>query len=90
MTKQKNSVIDKEQYKHYLIEEVETLRKENDTLKRKLNILQTKYETLIEIQEAEDCYTCVCGKVTECNCKHLGYLKHHLIDVEKLNTLWID
>jgi len=90
MTKQKNQAVDKEQYKHYLIDEVETLRKENDTLKRKLNILQTKYETLIEIQEAEDCYTCLCGKVTECNCKHLGYLKQHLIDVEKLNTLWID
>lgn len=88
----KTQTIDKEQYKHYLIDEVETLKKENDTLKRKLNTLQTSYEKLIEIQEAEDCYTCVCGKVTECNCKHMGYLKHNLnrIDIEDLNTIWID
>ena len=62
MTKQKNQAVDKEQYKHYLIDEVETLKKEvetlmmqilsvkkeNDTLKRKLNILQTKYDKSIE------------------------------------------
>ena len=62
MTKQKNYVIDKEQYKHYLIDEVESLKKEVetlmmqilsvkkeiDTLKRKLNILQTKYDKSIE------------------------------------------
>ena len=65
MTKQKNRIIDKEQYKHYLIDEVETLRKENDTLKRNLNILQTKYDKSIKAQEAEDCYTCVCGVVTQ-------------------------
>ena len=29
MTKQKNQAVDKEQYKHYLIDEVETLKKES-------------------------------------------------------------
>ena len=70
MKKQKNPVINKELYKHYLIDEVETLRKENDKLKKNLTVLQTKYEKIIEVQEAEDCYTCVCGMVKECNCKH--------------------
>ena len=31
MTKQKNQAVDKEQYKHYLIDEVETLKKEVET-----------------------------------------------------------
>ena len=87
---QQHHVIDKEKYKHYLIDEVETIRKENDKLKRNLNLLQQKYEKIVEVQEAEDCDTCICGMVTECNCKHMGYLKHNLnrIDLEYLNNLW--
>lgn len=89
MKKPKNTVIDKDQYKHYLIDEIETLRKENDKLKRNLTVLQMKYEKIIEVQEAEDCYTCVCGMVAKCNCKHMGYLKQRLTDIEKLNSMWI-
>ena len=40
MKKQKNPVINKELYKHYLIDEVETLRKENTVLKELLHKLQ--------------------------------------------------
>ena len=93
MKKQKNSVVDKEQYKEYkqyLIDEAAFLRNENDKLVKQLSILQIKYNKIIEVQETEDCYTCVCGIVTQCNCKHLGYLKQELnrIDLETLNNLW--
>ena len=90
MKKQKNSVVDKEQYKHYLIDEVELLRNENDKLVKQLSILQTKYNKIMDVQESEDCYTCVCGLATKCNCKHLRYLKQKLnrIDLKTLNDLW--
>ena len=90
MKKQTNPVIDKEHYKHYLMDEIEALKKDNLNLKQKLNDLQMKYNKIIEVQETEDCYTCVCGVATQCNCKHLGYLQQALnrIDVKELNTMW--
>ena len=81
--------MDKEQCWSTLINEVEALRKTNDQLQRNLNRLQKKYKRLVEAQEAEDCYTCVCGMVTQCNCKHMGYLKPKLIDLDKLNNMWV-
>ena len=48
MKKQKNPVINKEQYKHYLINEVEILKQENQTLK------QTIVNVLTEIEELKD------------------------------------
>jgi len=83
-------VADKKQYKYYLINEIESLQNENTKLLKQLNILQTKYNKIIEVQETEDCYTCVCGQVAQCNCKHLGYLKQRLIliDTEKLDSMW--
>ena len=95
MKKQTNPVIDKEHYKHYLMDEIEALKKDNLNLKQKLNDLQMKYDKIIKVQETEDCYTCVCGAVTQCNCKHLGYLKQALNrsdwripKIEQLNTMW--
>ena len=66
MKKQQHHVIDKEQFKHYLLDEVKALQNENSKLTQQLNTLQTKYEQLITIQEA-----------AECNGKHLGYLNHN-------------
>lgn len=80
MGKPKKLVIDENQYEQYLIEEVDNLKKENSILKRNLDILQIQYEKIVEVQEAEDCYTCVCGMVAECNCKHMGNLKYKLKD----------
>ena len=48
MRNQKNQAVDKEQYKHYLIDEVEILKQENQTLK------QTIVNVLIEIEELKD------------------------------------
>jgi len=92
MRKSKNPSVDKEQYKHYLIDEIELLKKANDELTKANDALTLTIKKLLEVYEAEDCYTCVCGKVTKCNCKHLGYVKQKLlgaIDIEKLNSMWI-
>ena len=40
MAKKKSNIIDKEHYRHYLMDEVETLRKENTILKELLHKLQ--------------------------------------------------
>jgi len=87
MKNPKNSVRNEKQYKKPF-DEIKTLQKENDKLKENLNRLQKKYEKIIEVYESEDCYTCICGLVTECNCRHLGYLKQNLIDMNKNNSTW--
>ncbi len=46
MPKKKNT-IDKDQYKHYLIDRVEILTNENDTLRKQLQDLQKEYNHLI-------------------------------------------
>jgi len=70
--------INKDQYKHYLIDTVEILTKENGLLQEQLNQLQTEYNILFNdwridrMDDPNDCYKCICGKVSECNCYHLG------------------
>ncbi len=78
MKKQMNLVPNKEHSTRYLMNKVDALMKDNINLRQKLNDLQTKYDKIIEVQETEDYYTCICGAVKQCNCKHLGDLKQAL------------
>ena len=42
---------------------------------KSLNLKIATLERIIEEQKEElavDCWTCTCGLVTECNCKHMG------------------
>ena len=47
MAKKDNIVIDKKQYKHYLIDTVELLTQENKSLKQQLDDLTKDYNHLI-------------------------------------------
>lgn len=70
--------INKDQYKHYLIDTVDTLTKENESLQEQINKLQDEYNILFNdwrierIADPNECYKCTCGKVSSCNCYHLG------------------
>ena len=47
MKNQKNSVIDKDLYKHWLIDEIETLRHENAELRNQIEILKKQLKQSI-------------------------------------------
>ena len=50
---------------------------------RKTN--QALYKELEELRQ--DCYKCVCGVATACNCKHLGLLPKHLTNFPERDNL---
>jgi len=66
---------------------LENLKKENEDLKDELGqlvdkflLLEKDYNTLFNdwridrLDDPNDCYKCVCGMVSECNCYHKGLL----------------
>ena len=68
---------------------LENLKKENETLKDELEqlvdkflLLENDYNTLFNdwklerkiLNDPDDCYKCVCGVATNCNCYHKGLL----------------
>jgi len=58
--------------------QLEQLQKENTLLREKLEQSEKEYNILFndwridQIANADECYRCTCGKVSECNCYHLG------------------
>lgn len=76
--KQKNH-INKEEYKHYLIDTVNILTQENESLREQLKTLEKDYNTIFNdwrvdrVSDPKECYRCTCGSVSECNCYHLGF-----------------
>ena len=73
--KQKNH-INKEEYKHYLIDTMNILTQENESLREQLQTLEKDYNTIFNaidrIADPNECYHCTCGTVSKCNCYHLG------------------
>ena len=67
MKKQKNPVINKELYKHYLIDEIETLRKENTVLKELLYKLQK--DDIMKLQKPQIRDVNECLKVSDTTTK---------------------
>ena len=57
---------------------IKQLQEENDLLREKLEQSEKAYTVLFNdwridrMDDPNDCYKCTCGKVSECNCYHLG------------------
>lgn len=62
------------------IDFIKQLQEENDLLREKLDQSEKAYTILFNdwridrLDDPNDCYKCICGKVSECNCYHLGLL----------------
>jgi len=56
---------------------IKQLIEENHMLKEQLTQAEKDYNILFNAwsitEDNTDCYKCICGIVTECNCYHLGF-----------------